>query len=76
MTTAGDLAPFRVRAVDQISEISEGAHQRKRKPIARRLSNANLILDVVRQVRKRVALLEATFRRNRFVAAGKRNRLK
>ena len=59
----------------EIREISERSHQRKREPIARRLSDADLILHVVREVRKRVALLQATLLGDLFVAAGKRNRL-
>ena len=76
MATARDLAPFGLRSVNQIREIRKGAHQRQRKPIARRLCDTNLILNIVRQVRKRVTLLQPALRRDLFVAASKRNRLK
>src|SRR6185436_17348985 len=60
----------------EIRKIRERAHQRKRKPIACRLSDANLVFNVVREVRKRVALLQTAILRDLFVATRKRNRLK
>ena len=62
-------------SVDQIGEIGERAHQRKREPVARRLSDADLALHVVGQVRQRVTLAQAAFRSDVFVAAGERHRL-
>ena len=63
------------RSVNQIGPVREGAHERDREPVAGRLAHANLVLHVVRQVRKRVALRCPAFRGNLFVAARKRNRL-
>ena len=75
VTTAGNLSPFGLGTVNQIRKISKGAHQRKREPIARRLSDAHLVLHVVSQVRKRVTLLQTALLGDLFVATGKRNRL-
>ena len=61
--------------MNQIRKIGEGAHQRKREPIARRLGDTHLILHVVRQMRKRIALLQTTLGSDLFIAAGERNRL-
>ena len=49
--------------------------KRDREPVAHRLAQPGLILHVVRQVRQRVALRLAAIVRDRFVAAGERNRL-
>ena len=56
VAAAVQLSPIRLRSVDQIGPIGEGAHEGNREPVADRLAQAGLILDVVRQVRKRVAL--------------------
>src|SRR5687768_7007007 len=61
--------------MNEVRKIREGPHQRKREPVARRFSDANLILHVVRQVRQRVALLQTTVFGDLFVASGERNRL-
>ena len=62
-------------SVDEIGEIGERSHQRKREPVARRLGDADLVLHVVRQVRQRVTLLQSAFRRDVFVAARERHGL-
>src|SRR5688500_7619527 len=62
--------------MDQISKICKGTHQGKREPVARRFSDTDLLLHIVRQVRKSVALLQTTLRRDLFVTAGERNWLK
>ena len=75
MAAAGQLAPIRVRPVDQIGEIGERAHEGDREPVANGLAEAGLILHVVRQVRQRVALGLAALIGDGFVAAGEGNRL-
>src|SRR5436305_8968207 len=47
-----------------------------REPVTSWLRNADLIFHIMRQMGKRVTLLQASLRRNCFVTAGKRNRLK
>ena len=59
----------------QVGEAGKGGDVRDREPIARRLDFAHLRADVLRQVRKRVALADAAFRSDVFVAAGEGNRL-
>src|SRR5688500_17351883 len=59
----------------QVSEVGKSAHQRKRNPITRRLSDADLVLNIVGQMRKRVALLQPALLGDLFVATGERNRL-
>src|ERR1043165_7592551 len=61
--------------MDQVREVSKGAHQRQREPVTRRLSDTNLVLHVVREVRQRVALLQTQLLGDLFVTAGERNRL-
>ncbi len=75
MAAAAQLAPSRLRAVHQIAPIGEGGDERNREPVARRLAQAGLVLHVVRQVRKRVALRRAALVGDGFVAAGERDRL-
>ena len=53
----------------------KGADEGDGEPVARRLNLANLRANILRQMRKRVALAQAAFRSNVFVAASKRNRL-
>ena len=48
--------------MNQIGEIRERAHEGDREPVAHRLTEAGLILDVVRQVGQRVALRMAALR--------------
>src|SRR5258708_5634588 len=61
--------------MNEVREASEGADKRNREPIACRLHFAHLPADVPREMRKGVALAEAAFRGDVFVAAGKGNRL-
>ena len=42
VAAAADLAPIGSGSVDQIGEIRERAHQRKREPVARRFGDADL----------------------------------
>ena len=75
VAAAGKRTPLRIRAVDQVREASESADERNREPVARRLDFADLRADVLRQMRKRVALADAAFRSDFFVAPGEGNRL-
>src|SRR5437868_6380341 len=61
--------------MNQISPIGEGAHKRNGEPIARRLADSRLVLHVMRQVRESITLRHAALIGNRFIAAGKGNRL-
>ena len=69
VAAAGDLSPIVFRSVDNVGEIGERSHQRKREPIARRLGDTDLILHVVREMSQRVTLLQATLLGDQFVAA-------
>src|SRR6185436_2368515 len=75
VASAGDLSPFGVWTMYKIRKVSKRSHQRQREPIARRFSDTNLVLHIVREVRQRVALLQTTLRSDLFVATGERNRL-
>ena len=75
MAAAADLSPIGAGPVDEIGEIGERSHQRKREPVARRFGDADLVFHVIGQVRQRVTLPQPAFRRDVFVAAGERNRL-
>ena len=68
-------APVSRRPVHQVGPVAEGGHERDREPVARRLAKADLVLDVVGEVRKRVALRLAPLIGDRLVAAGKGDRL-
>ncbi len=75
VASAGELTPIRVRSVHQIAEIGEGAHKADGEPVAGRLAESRLVLDVVRHVAQRVALRQATLVGDVLVAAGEGNRL-
>ena len=75
VAAAGERAPGGFAALDHVGEAGKGADEGDREPVARRLDLANLAADVLREVRKRVALAEAAFRSDVFVAAGEGNRL-
>ena len=75
MAAAAQLTPVRFRSMDQVREIRERAHERDREPVANGFAQTGLVLHVVREMRKRVALRFAAFIGDRFVAAGERNRL-
>ena len=72
---AREIAPFRARPVYEVSPVGERAHERDREPVAHRLAETNLLLDVVRQVRERVALRGAAIVRHFFIASRERHRL-
>ena len=79
MTVARRPAPRRIRALQHIHHGSERRIRRKRKPIAQRFEReiaVELIFQIVRHSRQSVALLDAVFVGNIFIASGKRNRLK
>ena len=76
MTAAVQLAKVGLRAVHEVGPVGKRPHERDREPVPDGLANARLVLDVVRQVRQRVALGVAAFRRDGLVAAGERDRLK
>ncbi len=75
MAAAAQLAPVGLRAVHQVAPIGECRNERNRKPIARGLAQAHLVLHVVREVGERVTLRLAAFVGHRLVAAGERDRL-
>jgi hypothetical protein len=59
MASAAQLSPIRRRPVDVVGEIGKCAHEGDREPVAYGLADAGLVLDVVREVGKRVALRRA-----------------
>ena len=75
VAAAGEVAPLRIRSVNRVGPVGEGAHERDREPVAHRLAETRLVLHVVRQVRQRVALRRAALGRHFLVAAGERHRL-
>src|SRR5580692_10157916 len=75
VATAAKLTPIRSRPVNQVCEIGEGAHETDGEPIANGFANADLIFDVVRQMRQRIALSLAAFVRDGFVATSEGDRL-
>src|SRR4029077_18296080 len=75
MATARERAPLRFGAVNEVGEPSESGDKRDREPVARRFTLADLAAYVLRKMRKSVALAQAAFRGDVFVAAGKGNRL-
>ena len=75
VAAAAHRAPLRFGAVGEVGECGEGADQRNREPVARRLDLAHLRADVLGQMRQRVALLQAALGSDFLVAAGERNGL-
>ncbi len=75
MASAGELAPVGVRSVNQIGPVREGAHERDREPVTRRLAQTSLSTHVMREMRERITLCSAALVRNRLVTTGKGNRL-
>ena len=75
MASAGELAPLGGGPVHQVGPVREGAHKADGEPVALRLADADLLLDVVRHVRERVALGHAALVGDFFVAAGEADRL-
>ena len=47
----------------RVGEVAERAHRREREPVAHRLGRAELVVQVVREVRERVALRAPLARR-------------
>src|SRR5262249_2247242 len=62
--------PLRFVALHHVCETCERGNERNREPVARRFNFADLLAHVLRQVGERVALAEAAFRCDVFVAAG------
>ena len=75
VASAGELAPLAVRPVHQVGPVGEGGHERDGEPVAHRLAQAGLVLDVVRHVREGVALRLAALVADGLVAAGEADRL-
>ena len=75
VASTAELAPLGGRPVYQIRPIGEGAHKADREPVALRLAEAHLVLDVMRHVRERVTLCDASLVADVFVAARKADRL-
>src|SRR4029077_2856578 len=72
---ARERAPLRIGAVNEIRESRKGGDERDGEPVAGRFNLADLAANVLRKMRKGVALTQTAFRGNVFVAAGERNRL-
>ena len=72
---AAHLPPVGLRAVHQIGKVGEGPDQRDRKPVARRLGDPHLLLDVARHVRQRIALPVTPLVGDLLVAPGERDGL-
>ena len=75
MAAAGELAPLGGGPVNQVGPVREGAHEADGEPVALRLADAALLLDVVGHVREGVALGDAALVGDVLVAAGKADRL-
>src|SRR5258708_8802057 len=76
MASAACLSPLCVGTMHQVRPVRECRHEGDREPVARWLAEACLVLDVVCQVAKRVALRLAAVVGDFFVAAGEGNGLK
>src|SRR5205814_3237813 len=72
---AADLPPLGLWTAERIGKVGECAVQGYGEPVARGLADADLLLDVISQVRQRVALAQAAFRGNVLIASRKRDRL-
>src|ERR1700687_1888714 len=75
VAAARKRSPLGIRSVDEVRESGKGGDERDREPVAGRLHFADLTADVLRKMRKGVALAEAALRGNVFVAASEGNRL-
>ena len=75
VAAATELSPLGLWAVHQVGKVSQGVVRRQGKPVAPGLGHSKLVLDVIRQVRKRIALAHASSRSYILIAAGERNRL-
>src|SRR5258708_7127104 len=75
VAAAGERTPLGFVALDHVGKASKGADKGDGEPVARRLNFADLVADVLRKMRKGVALAEAALRGDVFVAAGEGNRL-
>ena len=75
MAAAAELAPLGGGPVNEVGPVREGAHKADGEPVALRLADAHLILDVVGHVREGVALRDAALVGDLLVAAGKADRL-
>src|SRR5882757_9254502 len=75
VAAAGERTPLGFVALDHVGKAGKGADEGDREPVAGRLNLADLVADVLRKMRKGVALAETALRSNVFVAAGKGNRL-
>ena len=77
VTTAGELAPVVVGVVHvhEVSPVAESRHEGNREPVAFRFTKTGLILHVVCQMGKRVALRNSALVGDGFVAAGETDRL-
>src|SRR6266478_2940865 len=73
VAAAGERAPLGIRAMDEIGKASKGGDERDGEPVASRLYLADLAADVLRKMRKGVALAQAAFRSNVLVASGEGN---
>src|SRR5262249_36106435 len=75
VAAAADLTPVVLWSVNLIRPVRECAHKRDREPVANRLADSGLILDIVGEMRQSIALRKSSLVRHRFVAAGERYRL-
>src|SRR6185436_14227142 len=75
VASAAQLSPISRGSVNQVGEVGEGAHEGNGEPVSNGLADSGLILYVVGQMGKRIALRGAPVVGDRFVAPGERYRL-
>src|SRR5208283_508598 len=76
VATAGERTPLGFVALNHIRKAREGADEGNGEPVACRLDAANLLADIVGEVRKGVALAQAAFGGDVLVASGEGDWLK
>ena len=70
VAAAGELAPVGVRSVDEVGPVGERGHEGDGEPVADGFAKTDLVLHVMGEVRKGVALSGAPLRGHLFVATG------
>src|SRR5579884_1325562 len=75
VAAAAQLAPVRIRTMHQVREVGERTHEADGEPVANGFADSGLLLHVVRQMGKSVALGFPALVGNRLVTSGKGDRL-